>query len=65
MITVITINEETLLAAKNGDEEAIAGIFEMYKLMIHRRSFVNGVFDEDLMQILVQVLLNCIDTFQI
>lgn len=56
--------EKTLLAAKAGDEEATEQIIEMYKLMIHKRSFVKGVFDEDLMQILIQELLNCINKFQ-
>lgn len=59
------MSEEILLLAKVGDKEAIEQIIDMYKLLLHKKSFVDNVFDKDLLQVLVLELLNSIDKFQI
>jgi hypothetical protein len=40
-------------------------ILEMYKPLLIKESIYDGVFDEDLYQELVEVLLRCIRTFSI
>ena len=40
-------------------------ILEMYKPLLIKESIYDGVFDEDLSQELVEVLLRCIRTFSI
>ena len=40
-------------------------ILEMYKPLLIKESIYDGVFDEDLYQELVEVLLRCIRTFAI
>lgn len=57
--------KEILLLAKSGENDAIELIIEMYKLPIHKRSFVDNTYDEDLKQILVHELLKCIKKFKI
>lgn len=57
--------EVTLQQAKEGNTQAILEIVEMYKPLIIRNAIVEGIFDEDLYQELVQVLLKCIKNFSI
>ena len=40
-------------------------ILEMYKPLLIKESIYDGMFDEDLYQELVEVLLRCIRTFSI
>lgn len=40
-------------------------IIEMYKPMLIKESIYEGIFDEDLFQELVEILLRCIRTFTI
>lgn len=53
-----------LMKAQLGDKAATEQIVNLYKGLIIKESKVNGVFDEDLMQYLYQVLLVCIRTFR-
>ena len=56
---------EVLLLAKQGDPEAIEAIVEQYKELLYRKSLVDGIFDEDLYHVLIQTLLDCMETFRI
>ena len=40
--------KELLTNAQNGQQEAIEALFEMYRPLLLKSSFVNGAFDEDL-----------------
>ena len=42
-----------LVRAHHGDKEAVDKLYEQYKPLLRKYSFVNGVFDEDLHHILV------------
>lgn len=37
-----------LVRAHHGDKEAVDKLYEQYKPLLRKYSFVNGVFDEDL-----------------
>ena len=54
-----------LCQAQEGSGQAIAEICEMYKPLLIKNVIVDGIFDEDLYQELVKVLLFCIQRFQI
>lgn len=57
--------EVILQQAKEGNLQAVMEIVEMYKPLLIRSAIVEGNFDEDLYQELVQVLLKCIKNFSI
>ena len=57
--------ERLLLQAKEGNEDAVLEILEIYKPLLIKNAIVNGRFDEDLYQELVSTLLQCIQRFQI
>lgn len=57
--------EVTLQQAKEGNTQAILEIVEMYKPLIIRNAIVEGIFDEDLYQELIRVLLSCIKRFEL
>ena len=57
--------KELLYRARQGDEDAILEIFEMYRPLLIKNALVEGIFDEDLYQELVSTLLQCIQRFQI
>ena len=57
--------EVILQQAKEGNLQAVMEIVEMYKPLLIRNAIVEGNFDEDLYQELVQVLLKCIKNFSI
>ena len=54
-----------LVRAHHGDKEAIDKLYEQYKPLLRKYSFVNGVFDEDLHHILVIAFLEMIRTFKV
>lgn len=54
-----------LYQAQEGSKEAIAEIYEMYNPLLIKNAIVDGIFDEDLYQELVKVLLFCVQRFQI
>ena len=57
--------KELLYRARQGNQEAILEIFEMYRPLLIKNALVEGIFDEDLYQELVSTLLQCIQRFQI
>lgn len=57
--------EVLLRQAQEGNTAAITEIWEMYKPLLIKNAIVEGVFDEDLYQELVKVLLLCIQRYQI
>lgn len=57
--------EVILQQAKEGNTQAILEIVEMYKPLIIRNAIVEGIFDEDLYQELIRVLLSCIKRFEL
>ena len=57
--------KELLYRARQGDEDAILEIFEMYRPLLIKNALVEGIFDEDLYQELVSELLQCIQRFRI
>lgn len=54
-----------LIAAKSADLEATKQLLDLYSPMLYHEAVIEGVFDEDLMQELQIVLLNCIQKFYI
>ncbi len=56
--------DELLFRAKEGDMEAKAEIFEMYRPLLIKNALVNGRFDEDLYQELAIELMKCIRYFR-
>ena len=52
--------KELLYRARQGDEDAILEIFEMYRPLLIKNALVEGIFDEDLYQELTTELLKCI-----
>ena len=48
-----------------GDKDALRIMTELYRGLIAREAVVDHVFDEDLMQILYDTLLRCIQQFVI
>lgn len=57
--------EIILQQAKEGNQAAVMEIVEMYKPLLIKNAVVNGVFDEDLYQELVKVLLFCIKQYRV
>lgn len=57
--------ERLLTEAKNGNENAVMQIVEMYKPALLKNSMIHNKFDEDLYQQLTGIVLKCIQTFQI
>lgn len=55
--------EDKLLLAKCGEENAVCEILSMYRPLLMKESIINGVFDEDLYQELIIVLIRCIHGF--
>jgi hypothetical protein len=49
---------------KQGDERALCELFELFKPMLMKYSFVDGKFDEDCFQELSLKLLKCIKSFK-
>ncbi|MFR8852047.1 MAG: helix-turn-helix domain-containing protein, partial [Blautia faecis] len=49
---------------RQGDEDAILEIFEMYRPLLIKSALVDGIFDEDLYQELTAELLKCIRYFR-
>jgi len=56
---------ELLLAAKAGDEDAMAEMFRMYKPLLIKNAMDKNVFNDDLYQELCMVLINCIQRYVI
>ncbi len=56
--------KETLLRAKDGEQEAVVRLLEMYKPLLIKNAVINGKFDEDLYQELCFTLLKCIRKFR-
>lgn len=56
--------KELLYRARQGDEDAILEIFEMYRPLLIKNALVDGIFDEDLYQELTAELLKCIRYFR-
>lgn len=60
------MNFEILLQqAKEGNQSAILEIVEMYKPLLIKNAIVDGIFDEDLYQELIKVLLLCIKRYKV
>lgn len=57
--------EMILQKAKEGNQAAMMEIVEMYKPLPIKNAIVKGIFDEDLYQELVKVLLFCIKRYRI
>lgn len=58
------IFEILLQQAQEGKAEAITEICDMYKPLLIKNAIVDGTFDEDLYQELVEELLKCIRHFR-
>ena len=56
--------KELLYRARQGDEDAILEIFEMYRPLLIKNALVEGIFDEDLYQELRLEVLKCIRGFR-
>ena len=56
--------KELLYRARQGNQEAILEIFEMYRPLLIKNALVEGIFDEDLYQELTAELLKCIRYFR-
>lgn len=56
--------EAILRQAREGDSDAKAKIIEMYKPLLIKNAIIDGIFDEDLYQELIRVLLYCIINFR-
>ena len=54
-----------LIKAKQGDQDAVMQIVEMYKPALLKNSMIHNRFDEDLYQQLTGIVLKCIQTFEI
>ncbi|MCL2106420.1 MAG: helix-turn-helix domain-containing protein [Oscillospiraceae bacterium] len=54
-----------LLAAVKNNPASAGRLIEMYRPMLTKAAIVDGVFDEDLHQELVIVLLRCVRSFKI
>lgn len=57
--------EMTLQQAQEGNRAAVIEIVEMYKPLLIKNAIIEGIFDEDLYQELVKVLLLCIKRYRI
>jgi hypothetical protein len=56
--------KKLLMRAKMGDQKALLEIIEMYSRLVSKESVVDGVFDDDLRQVLMSTLLLCIRGFK-
>lgn len=56
--------KELLISAKHNNESEIR-IIEMYKPMLIKEAIIDGLFDEDLYQEFIIILLRCIKSFSI
>ena len=54
-----------LLSAKDGNEDAITAILQMYRPLLLKYASIDGVLDEDLYQELSIILLKAIKLFKI
>ncbi|GAB6086064.1 helix-turn-helix domain-containing protein [Alkaliphilus crotonatoxidans] len=54
---------EIIEKAQEGDKAAVEKIIEMFKPLMIRNSYINGVFNEDCYQELCIRLINCIHSF--
>lgn len=54
--------KELLYRARQGNQEAILEIFEMYRPLLIKNALVEGIFDEDLYQELTAELKGCNST---
>ena len=54
-----------LLSAKDGNEDAITAILQMYRPLLLKYAIIDGVLDEDLYQELSIILLKAIKLFKI
>lgn len=57
--------KDLLLLAKENDPFAIDKILERYKPLLIKQSIINGVFDEDLHELLTETAWRCIQAFDI
>ena len=57
--------EWLLLRAKDGNEDAISAILQMYRPLLLKYAIIDGVLDEDLYQELSIILLKAIKLFKI
>ena len=57
--------QELIIRAKRGENSAIEELLEMYRPLLTKESFVEGVLDEDLYQELCYRFIQCIDKFEI
>ena len=55
--------KQLLLQAKAGNEAAITELLTMYKPLLHKYAYINGVFDEDLYQELSIELVSSLKNF--
>ena len=56
--------KKLLMLAKMGDPKAMRQIVDMYSRLIMKESVVDGVFDDDLRQVLYNTLLMCVRLFE-
>lgn len=57
---------ETLISeSKNGNNDKILALMELYTPLLCHESMINGKFDEDLMQELKLTFLDCIRSFNL
>jgi len=54
-----------LLADAKTDSASAERLIELYRPMLTKAAIVDGVFDEDLHQELILVLLRCVKSFKI
>ena len=57
--------KDLLICAKDNESFAVAKIMDMYKPLMMKESIVNGIYDEDLYQEFLLILIGCIRKFQI
>ncbi len=54
-----------IIGAKDGEIMAIEALLEMYEPLINKYSYINGIFDVDLKQVLMLRVLQQLNKFQI
>jgi len=54
-----------LFTGAKGDPASAERLIELYRPMLTKAAIVDGVFDEDLHQELVLVLLRCVRSFRV
>lgn len=57
--------EELLRKAKASDRQAVEHMLKMYQPLMMKEAIVNGVLDEDLLQELQLVFIQCIRQFDV